>query len=100
MREGPIEYFRSVPARLFAWLGGLVFAAGWLVGSYVAFAHDNAAGSLGGLATSYRLGVLLNIGLPGDDSGGSAVGRGGVPVGARALGAARRRRRRLISAIT
>jgi hypothetical protein len=63
VREGPIEYFRAVPARFFAWLGGLVFAVGWLLGGYVAFSPGGATGGFGDFPTSYRIGVLLNIGV-------------------------------------
>jgi hypothetical protein len=52
-----------VPARFFAWLGGLVFVVGWLVGAYAAFADDSGPGSFGQLALSYRLNVLVGTGI-------------------------------------
>jgi hypothetical protein len=63
VREGPVEYFRAVPARFFAWVGGLVFALGWIAGTYVAFAGDNGSGSFSDFAFSYRLTVLVQIGM-------------------------------------
>ncbi len=42
---GPVEYFRAVPARFFAWLGGIVFVGGWAVAVYIAwFADDRSSG--------------------------------------------------------
>jgi hypothetical protein len=59
---GPVEYFRAVPARFFAWLGGIVFVAGWVVAVYVAWANE-IGGGFGNTETAYRLQILLSNGL-------------------------------------
>jgi len=59
---GPIEYLRAVPARFFAWLGGIVFVGGWAVATYLALANE-VGGGLGNSETSYRLQILLSNGL-------------------------------------
>lgn len=58
---GPVQYFRDVPARFFAWLGGIVFVAGWVVAAYIAFSYG--VGVSGGDETAYRLQLLLTHGL-------------------------------------
>jgi hypothetical protein len=60
--SGPLDYFRAVPARFFAWLGGIVFVGGWAVAIYLALARD-VGGGLGSTETSYRLQILLSNGL-------------------------------------
>ena len=62
MGGGPVEYFRAVPARFFAWLGAIVFVGGWAVAVYVAWTLDIGGGP-GSTETSYRLQVLLSHGL-------------------------------------
>ncbi|HEY3674321.1 MAG TPA: hypothetical protein VGN51_25555 [Acidimicrobiia bacterium] len=59
---GPVDYFRAVPARFFAWLGGIVFVGGWAVAVYLALANE-VGGGLGNSETSYRLQILLSNGL-------------------------------------
>jgi hypothetical protein len=59
---GPVTYFRDVPARFFAWLGGIIFVGGWAIAVYLAWATD-VTGGLGDRETSYRLQVLLSNGL-------------------------------------
>jgi hypothetical protein len=60
LRDRPVEYFRAVPARGFAWLGALVFVAGWMV------AVDVAVSDLGNgsdVSTSSRISILMSIGI-------------------------------------
>jgi hypothetical protein len=59
---GPVNWFRAVPARFFAWLGGIVFVAGWAVAVYLACANE-IGGGLGNSETAYRLQILLSNGL-------------------------------------
>jgi len=49
--NGPVAYFREVPARFFAWLGGIVFIAGWAVAIYIASQLD-VGGAPGATETS------------------------------------------------
>jgi len=60
--RGPVDYFRAVPARFFAWLGGIVFIGGWAVATYVAWANE-IGGGFGNNETSYRLQILMSNGL-------------------------------------
>ena len=57
---GPIAYFRAVPARGFAWLGGVVFVAGWAAAGYIAFAGN---GSSFEEPTNYKVTRLMGVGL-------------------------------------
>jgi hypothetical protein len=42
---GPVDYFRAVPARFFAWLGAIVFVGGWTAAVYISwFADDDVGG--------------------------------------------------------
>jgi len=59
---GPVEHFRAVPARFFAWLGAIVFVGGWAVAAYVAWATE-IGGGFGNNEVAYRLQVLLSNGL-------------------------------------
>ena len=59
---GPVEYFRAVPARFFAWLGGIVFVGGWAFAIYFALSLDTAGG-VGSNETAYRLQPLVSYGL-------------------------------------
>jgi hypothetical protein len=59
---GPVEYFRAVPARFFAWLGGIVFVGGWAIAAYIAWIADDGPG--GGITIeSYKLQTFLNSGM-------------------------------------
>jgi hypothetical protein len=58
---GPIAWFRAVPARFFAWLGGVVFVGGWALSVYIAWFSDRGAG--GSTPASYQLQVFLGNGL-------------------------------------
>ena len=60
--RGPVDYFRAVPARFFAWLGGIVFVGGWALAAYIAWTFDIGAGP-GSTETAYRLQLLLSHGL-------------------------------------
>jgi len=60
--DGPVEYFRAVPARFFAWLGGIVFVGGWAAAAYIAWEIDTGGGA-GGTETAYRLQLLMSHGL-------------------------------------
>jgi hypothetical protein len=59
---GPLEYFRAVPARFFAWLGGIIFVGGWAAATYTAFSFDVSQG-VGSDQTWYRMQLLLSHGL-------------------------------------
>jgi predicted anti-sigma-YlaC factor YlaD len=60
--DGPVEYFRAVPARGFAWLGTLVFVGGWAVAIYIAWIADDR-GALSSVGTSYKLQTMTSLGL-------------------------------------
>jgi hypothetical protein len=56
-----VSYFRDVPARFFAWIGGIVFVGGWVLAIYIAWFADRGDG---GIAPSgYQLQVFLSNGL-------------------------------------
>jgi hypothetical protein len=58
---GPVQYFRVVPARFFAWLGGIVFVGGWALAVYIAWFADDRSSGLS--IETYRLQTFLNSGL-------------------------------------
>jgi hypothetical protein len=58
---GPVEYFRAVPSRLFAWLGTIIFVGGWAAAVYIAFSYD-VSGGLGSNETANRLQILVSHG--------------------------------------
>ena len=59
--DGPVEYFRAVPARGFAWLGTFLLVGGWLVAIYIAWFGDDQPFS--GLATAQRLQLMVSVGM-------------------------------------
>jgi hypothetical protein len=67
--DGPVEYFRAVPARGFAWLGALVFVGAWTVAVYVAWIADEE-GSLTSLGSNYKLQQMMSLGLQGTIAAG------------------------------
>jgi hypothetical protein len=61
MGGGPVDYFRAVPARFFAWLGAIVFVGGWVAALFTAFSFDVNEG--GPDEIWYRVQLLLSNGL-------------------------------------
>ncbi len=58
---GPVEYFRAVPARFFAWVGGIVFVGGWVLAVYISWFADEGPGGIG--IEAYRLQMFVNTGM-------------------------------------
>jgi hypothetical protein len=60
--SGPVEYFRAVPARLFAWLGAVVFVGGWVAAVYVGVKGGTVGGTVD-TPTSYKVQVTMSLGV-------------------------------------
>lgn len=58
---GPVAWFRNVPARFFAWLGGIVFVGGWALAVYIAWIADDRSSGLS--IETYRLQTFLTSGM-------------------------------------